>query len=382
MKIIEYQEIDKNLVGEGVFRELEEFAQNNPQILAYSKKGILKSQNYVGVLQTKSGFVLEILPKIAEKDNIELSKNILIKMLKTLKNTPFKKIDLINLKTEKFHLLDIFIEMFIDEVFGVVKKGIKSDYIVREENQPFLKGKLLINKQIQKNFIHKERFFVEFDEYLPNRIENRILKTAILKLFKLTRKQKLRELLFIFDEIKTTNSYNYHLSKDINYYKNALVWAVLFLNNKSFTPYKGDNLAFGLFFDMNYLFESYVGDYFKKKCQNVLLQDNRLYLFENPKKYNLKPDIVINNQIIIDTKWKIKVDNEKSIQSDIYQMLVYGIKYKNVKNIHLIYPYINQTKQEEYNIKIYDKSLKIAISYFDLKQNKLLHYPQTQSISK
>ena len=168
MEIIEYQEIDKNLVGKGVFRELEEFAQNNPQILAYSKKGILKSQNYVGVLQTKSGFVLEILPKIAEKDNIELSKNILIKMLKTLKNTPFKKIDLTNLKTEKFHLLDIFIEMFIDEVFGVVKKGIKSDYIVREENQPFLKGKLLINKQIQKNFIHKERFFVEFDEYLPN----------------------------------------------------------------------------------------------------------------------------------------------------------------------------------------------------------------------
>jgi 5-methylcytosine-specific restriction enzyme subunit McrC len=57
-------------------------------------------------------------------------------MLKTLKKTPFKKIDLTNLKTEKFHLLDIFIEMFIDEVF--------------------------------KNFIHKERFFVEFDEYLPN----------------------------------------------------------------------------------------------------------------------------------------------------------------------------------------------------------------------
>ena len=313
----------------------------------------------MGVLQTKSGFVLEILPKTAQ-DNIELSKKILIKMLKTLKNTPFKKIDLTNLKTDKFHLLDIFIEMFIDEMFNVIKKGIKSDYIVREENQPFLKGKLLINKQIQKNFIHKEQFFVEFDEYLPDRIENRILKTAILKLFKLTKKQKLRELLFIFDEIKTTNSYNYHLSKDINYYKNALLWAKIFLENHSFVPHNGDSVAFGLFFDMNYLFESYVGNYCKQKYKNVKLQNGK-YLFENS--YILRPDILFKNKIL-DTKWKI---TDKVIQSDMYQMFVYGVKY-GIRRVYLVYPYMKQSIIK-YKTTICNKSIQISIIYFDLEND-------------
>jgi 5-methylcytosine-specific restriction enzyme subunit McrC len=159
-QVIEYEKISKNEINSKYFKELEEIVQTT-EFLAYSKKGVLKSQNYVGIIQTRSGFVLEILPKIsAGNDTYEESKIILIEMIKTLKNHPFKKLSTANLKTEKMPLLEIFISFFLSELDVLVKKGIKRDYISIQDNQKFLKGKLLINEHIKKNLVHKERFFV------------------------------------------------------------------------------------------------------------------------------------------------------------------------------------------------------------------------------
>ena len=55
-QIIEHQSFSKE-IGENYFKELENFAQNNPLLLSYSKKGELKANQYVGIIQTKSGFV-------------------------------------------------------------------------------------------------------------------------------------------------------------------------------------------------------------------------------------------------------------------------------------------------------------------------------------
>ncbi len=77
------------------FEALEKFVLENEETAQYlkitTKKGfgkVLQAQNYVGVIQTKDGTTIEILPKI-KNATIEKSKEILIKMLKTLKNSPF-----------------------------------------------------------------------------------------------------------------------------------------------------------------------------------------------------------------------------------------------------------------------------------------------------
>ena len=78
---------DKNFIIEENFLAIEKFVLENQHIAQYlkitTKKGygkVLQAQNYVGVIQTKDGTTIEILPKIKNK-----SKEILIKMLKTLK---------------------------------------------------------------------------------------------------------------------------------------------------------------------------------------------------------------------------------------------------------------------------------------------------------
>ena len=61
----------------------------------------------------------------------------------------------------------------------IIKKGIKSDYVGFEDNLFYLKGKLLINEQIKRNSVHKERFYVQYDEYNQNRAENRLIKSTL-----------------------------------------------------------------------------------------------------------------------------------------------------------------------------------------------------------
>lgn len=138
-------DIQNNLVvPKKVFDEIRQFVLKNSeqtQFLRPSYKNglgeILQAQNYVGVIQTKDGTTIEILPKIQDLSE-EKSKDILIKMLKTLKDSPFKHFNMAHLKSSKMPLLEIFITMFLEELANLVRKGIKSDYITKEENLKFL----------------------------------------------------------------------------------------------------------------------------------------------------------------------------------------------------------------------------------------------------
>ena len=190
----EYGSITKKNIDDKAFEELKTFAsyEQNWQFLRLTKGGReLKAQNYVGVIQTKSGVVVEILPKTHDvsaedkDDGKNDTRAILVRMLSALKYDKYKQLDFANLKTSpNMPLIEVFISMFADEVPALVQKGIRSDYIQKEENSTFLKGKLLFNEHIKQNLVHKERFFVSYDEYLPNRAENRLVKTTLAYLRK------------------------------------------------------------------------------------------------------------------------------------------------------------------------------------------------------
>jgi len=383
----EKDEGNNKAVKSKIFNQLEKFVleNENEYLKLTSKKGygkVLQAQNFVGLIQMKDGTTIEILPKIKNLEEEKL-KQILLKMLKTLKNSPFKTFNTANLKISKMPLLEIFISMFLDEVDKLIKRGIKSDYISKEENLKFLKGKLKLNEHIKKNFIHKERFFVEYDEFLSDRIENRLIKTTLKFLYKLSKlnknQQRIREFLFVFDEIGISHNIKndfkkVNLNRQMRDYEKVLLWSEIFLLSNSFTPYKGDSIAFALLFDMNILFESYVGNYIKKRFNGVSLQDKGKHLVESPKKFVLKPDIVIkdNNKTIViaDTKWKI-LSEEKSnngiSQADMYQLYAYGKKY-NCNELYLIYP------KDEENIKseiyTFENEMKLKTLFFDLENDK------------
>lgn len=380
---------EKNYIKKDSFDIMEKFVLENETeqyLKITTKKGygkVLQAQNYVGVIQTKDGTSIEILPKIKTVDEAK-SRTILIKMLKTLKKSPFKNFNIANLKADKMPLLEIFITMFLEELTRLVQKGIKSDYITKEENLKFLKGKLRINEQIKYNYIHKERFFVQYQEFLSDRVENKLIKTTLKYLYNKSKsnknQQRIREFLFVFDDVGISHNIKtdfdkVKLNRQMKDYEIVILWCKTFLLDNSFSPYKGDTIAFALLFDMNLLFESYVGHYLKKKGFNVSLQDKGKYLVESHQKFALRPDIVIQRKdeykkvIIADTKWK-NITEEKDIsQADMYQLYAYGKKYKN-NQLYLIYPKSDQ-KQPKLKYTYCQEAqskLNLRVVYFDLEK--------------
>ncbi|WP_103641519.1 McrC family protein [Campylobacter concisus] len=376
-----------------LFKAVDAFTRENFATVEFLKPGrdkkgdFLQAQNYVGIIQTKSGDSLEILPKIHDNDNgsnkeaVENSKRILLRMLKTLKNHPFKNINIANLKSLNLPLLEIFISMFLDEVSKLIKIGIKSDYVELEDNLKFLKGKLKISEQIRKNIVHKERFYVCYQEFSIDRAENRLIKSTLEFLYRRSKSSKnqrlIREYLFIFDEISSSSDINadfsrLKLNRQTKHYEQALLWSKIFLQNKSFSPYRGSDVAFALLFDMNTLFESYFGNFIKKKLPDAILQHSQKHLIEKPKGFMLKPDIFLRHQkqnYIADTKWKIVKSGDDISQADLYQLYAYGKKYE-CGRLYLVYPRISGVDQKAMKFK-YENNIWLNVLYFDLEKDEI-----------
>ncbi|MDD0824247.1 McrC family protein [Mannheimia sp. AT1] len=372
------------------FKSIENFIKDNIEIAQFLKLGrdkigdFLQAQNYVGIIQTKNGEALEILPKIYNENgynSINESKSILLKMLRSLRNYPFKNIDISNLSYTKLPLTEIFISMFLNELYYLIKKGIKSDYIEHEDNLGYLRGKLNISKQIQYN--HKERFYIHLAEFNTDRVENRLIKSTLAFLQKISRsnqnKQRIQEYLYLFDHISlskdTSNDFSkVKLDRQMSYYVQILLWCKIFLQGNSFSPYRGNDIAFAFLLDMNKIFESYVGYNLKKMEKNIQLQHCEHHLLKDNitdnYKFKLKPDIYIREKnIIIDSKWKKIVDDSDFNQADFYQLLAYGNKYK-CKNMYLIYPTYDICYPKSFNYNTNNSTdLFLNIIFFNIKND-------------
>jgi len=332
---------------------------------------IITAKNYVGIITMNDGTTIEILPKIhsvvADDASGTKAKRLLIEMLKTLRDTPYINLQMANMNIEKMNVFEIFIRMFIDEVFLIVKRGLKRNYESIEENTNFCKGKLKFSQHIKLNHSHKERSFVEYDVFSVNRPENRLLKSTLLYLYKHSKSSRnrtdIKSLLNSFAEVDASSDYKgdfakYVPDRNMKDYSTALMWSRVFLMGKSFTSFAGSEVALALLFPMELLFESYVAVLLKKQLvplgYSVSAQDKTYHLFDDPKRFAMRPDIVIRRKadgaiFVMDTKWKLLADNKANYgiaQSDMYQMYAYQKKYDAV-NVTLLYPQTDQVASDE-----------------------------------
>lgn len=395
---------DKELFGytslpQDTFDALENFVLSNSSddsdaldIMGISaRKGvgrIITAKNYVGVITMEDGTSIEILPKIYSTEAVTEAKvkKLLIDMLKTLRNAPFKNLQNTNVNVEKLNIFEIFIRMFIDEVFYIVKRGLKCDYETLQSNGNIFKGKMIFAGQIKYNYAHKERCYVEYDEFNTNRAENKILKAALNYLYKSTsssrNKTDLKTLLSAFNDVDESKDYKADFDKIVpdrktSDYQTALLWSKVFLMGKSFTSFSGSEVAFALLFPMETLFESFIATKLKKLLTGtgyiLSAQDKTYHLFDLPKKFLMKPDIVIKNKelkkvLVMDTKWKVLADAKSNYgisQADMYQMYAYQKKYQS-ESVTLLYPLTEKVEQNK-SIEFYSNDgVLIKVRFIDL----------------
>lgn len=357
---------------------------------------VVKIQKYVGELELKSGLRLQILPKIYFGGSEDRTKQIYLEMLKSTYRLKEKAMNQISLGTGDMELFEVYIRMYLDEAQMLVKRGLRSAYEEKTDNLGCFRGKLQVAGHIRRNIAHKERFYVTYEEFTKNRAENRLIKTTLKKLQKVTvnerNKQDARELLLFFDGIQESVDYRQDLARiridrNSREYEKIMKWTEVILQGNSFLNFSDGIKARSILFAMEEVFENYVAcrikKYFRENWE-VSSQDKSYYLFERPRDFQLRPDIVMkkregNRTVILDTKWKSLPDmkNEgwsafnKKARNDIYQMVTYASRYES-EEIWLLYPkaaysYQYEGIRDRFETKIYGHTLVIHLFFIDLE---------------
>ena len=348
-------------------------------------KDAIVPQNFVGTIPLDD-IQIEILPKIPlVENNIEAEKIRFLEILQSIDYFKEKIFSNSKIEITDTSILEIFIHLFIEEVEKIIKKGLIYRYVDKNENFNVFKGKLDINNHIKYNFSHKEKFFMKFDEFSVDSLENITIKLTIQKLKKISvnlkNKENLNKIGYYFENISILESsienLKYLTFDRMNvYYRNAIQWAKIFLNNQSSSIFSTNNGEMpSILFPMETIFENYIANklvnIIQEKSYNQLtikVQDNSCSIFSSISLNNVKidnnilrirPDIVIKNKdakeiFILDTKWKIlnKLDDKFKISTeDVYQMLAYVKTYSDrnknkyiCKRAYLIYPATNMNQ--------------------------------------
>ena len=188
-------------------KQIEKLNSISTKLFDFTATGI-KAKQFVGVCQIGKT-TIEVLPKIFSKENKENFENQrkgLLYMLSITKKLKINETEISNFCEKKLDLFEIFIFLFSKNLLELLQKDFKKNYIKKEENLNFLKGKLNFVKNLKYNFINKAKFFCEYDEFTENILMNQIFKSCVKKLIKFTKNNDnfnyLRKCDFIMDDVE------------------------------------------------------------------------------------------------------------------------------------------------------------------------------------
>ncbi|MCL2312425.1 MAG: McrC family protein [Firmicutes bacterium] len=297
---------------------------------------------YIGIdwLKEKENYIA-VEPKIMNLDYVKMFVHCLhhseiSKSLKEIYHIDFQKSQ-IEVPAANWDLTPFLIVHFLSLVEKIVKQGLKSNYIVREENlKSKIKGKILLSQQVKKNIVarRKDRVFCRFQEYSINCLENRLLKKALLFIQRYSKCyskkypiliQKQNRLLCAFENISDDISYSEIKQIKINTlykeYLEAVELAKKILQYFGYsykkTEITDEKKMPPFWIDMSKLFELYIYSLLKDAYSKEILYQPR-------GKHGNVDFLKKDEKIIIDTKYKDCYANGRYEIEDIRQLSGYA----------------------------------------------------------
>lgn len=337
--------INGRLLPSGVWQSLAAFAAQHQEKYFTVLKNGLRFSHYVGTIQV-SNVIIEILPKIDQAEGINLQA-VLLDMLRECRLLRPHPIASATLQWQKGNLLDEYLSQFLNEVSALLHEGLQRTYLPFAANRNNLRGRLLLNKQLQHNWAHQERFFTASLKHSLDHPFNRMLHAALHLLTQIPIKPalalRIKQLLSQFPAFDPAESLlpdfdKFYFDHRTIRYKNALQTAWFILQQSRPGLRAGSTPVISILFDMNLLFEEFIFRQLRKAAGNTFLVKRQLTQPFWNRKF-LRPDIVLcfeNQRIILDTKWK-KLSNSSPSTEDLRQLFVYS-QYFDAKQSVLVYP--------------------------------------------
>lgn len=268
------------------------------------------------------------------------------------------------------NILDLICLLLVEEAEGVIRAGVLSDYVVREEALATLRGRLLIEQQVAQHYGEVTPLECRHDEWEADIVENRLVAAGLAAARRLCRDRPLRSRVArtaaAFEEVCVPDPAEdiVRLGRDIPYqrrnshYQAAHQWSLLLLENQGVTHLyaPGNASCFAFLFDMNALFERFVARVLEEACAGSELRVERqtmarsVIVEPNGRSYtSVRPDLLIRDHSctpprthVMDTKYKL-YDEKRLDIGDIYQAFVYAYAFdrstaENDCTATLLYP--------------------------------------------
>ena len=361
-----------------------------------ARNGKLYARNYVGIIETRRGTVLEILPKVdfSGKEDHDKARQIFLRMLRTyrgLRTAQFNQASISELHC--FNMLEAFVRLFLNNLVLLTQRGIARHYSGVEGNLPYLRGRILFPQHIRHNGANRTRFYVGFDEFTANRPENRLIHSTLHKLRLTTHpanQQLLHQLRICFSEVPQSTQPDvdwkrHRIDRSMRHYDAVMDWVGLFLFNHGLATFAGKHVNQALLFPMEEVFEDFVVDTFKRYQRDYCIKaqgpQKPFARIDGRPAFQMKPDIALLQagevQFILDAKWK-ETDGTSSgskhdvSQDDIYQLYSYGRKF-GCATVALIFPQNQKFKSPlryEFNDKVAGQPLTLFCFPFDVEEPK------------
>lgn len=367
--------MDLGIVSEATFSWLEQLQQKwsgTSQIFSREGKRFLRLGSYVGYLQSPNGDSIEILPKTTLEAPAEIValRQLLRRMLSASIGITPREANQAVLQRSDQPLHEWIISEFLRHLADLVRKGLRFDYhLIEDEHSAFIRGQLNVTAQMRMPPGRDAHFHVRYAEFSPQRIENRLLRTALDWALKMTGQghnwRQANTLSHQLDGIEPICGSTKQLmgqwsdSKYLFGYRAIKPWCQLILEQMNPDFQSGSHQGISLLFPMEKLYECWVGYGLAGALHHdyqLIEQTKGQYLLEHvpvgeksfQRWFMLKPDFLITGgqTVVLDAKWKLldsRADDSLRkydiSQSDLYQMFAYGQKYLHGKgNMMLIYP--------------------------------------------
>ena len=356
-----------------LLEDVDEGSADYSPVLTYARpsgREQLKVQNYVGVIRIDDGTQIEVLPKISKSLDSQAARDLLVRMLVELEDSPFFEGNAADLQTYQMPIFEVLMRCFLDQVATIVRKGIARAYVEHRDNLVFLRGKLQLAENLRKNAFTAGRLYCEFDEYEANRPVNRLIKAALQVVRREARdpenQQRCRELLFCFDAVPSSHNQRVDFQRMrqdrlVQHYAPAMPLCKLILSGLNPLTQQGESHVVSMLFPMEQVFENFVAAKLPKQLATWRVRsqvsNNSLVVNHLDKSmFGLRPDLLFargENRVIGDTKWKLvnQYDRQNRYgisQQDIYQLFAYAEKLlggQDFREVLLIYPATDAFKE-------------------------------------
>jgi 5-methylcytosine-specific restriction enzyme subunit McrC len=343
-------------------REAQRHRAGGAALVQLEDRHWLRLDNYVGVLESPCGTRIEILPKhVRGETDIATARQVLVRMLRHGLRLPVRDSGPTALQTFNAPVSEWIIQQYLLELDRLVRRGLRFDYRLVEEEVRFLRGRLQVGRQIRQPVGRQHLFQVEHQVFDANRPENRLIASALRKVAGMTRDpdnwRLARELEHQLEEVDSScdvasDFRRWSSDRLMSHYGSIRPWCELILGNRNPMSGLGEWTGRSLLFPMERVFECYVEACLRRglpQGAKIRTQAASHYLCHQGARrmFQLRPDFVIEyggETWVVDAKWKLLDASDASrnfdlAQADFYQLFAYGHRYLGGKGrMALVHP--------------------------------------------